>query len=286
MTNKKHYINTSLKEGVLTLILNDPQTKNAMCAEMANQLINILSDFSKDSQSKVILITGDNDSFCSGADVRMMKANADVSSNKSKLDPDPWAELEKSIKSNLTEPTSDEIEIVRNITKHIYNLRKPSIAAVNGPAIGFGMGLALSCDIRLASINAIFREAFVNVGLIPADGSSWYLPRMIVISNTLMYQYTGEVINASEAYRLGLVSKVTEPDKLMEEASNLCSKLAQGPAYSMAIIKRLTQLSSDINFEESMDISGIAQGIAKKTNDHKEGVSAFLQKRKPSFNGD
>ena len=286
MTSKKHYIHVTLEAGILKVILKDPETKNAMGSEMAEQLINTLNDFSKDSQSKVLMITGDKESFCSGANVRTMKANADSFISESTLDTDPWKQLEKSIKLNATEPQSDEIEIVRNITRHIFNLRKPSVAAVNGPAIGFGTGLALSSDIRLASTNAIFREAFVNVGLIPADGSCWYLPRMIGLTNSFLYQYTGEVITAKEAYRLGLVSKLTEPDTLMDEAVRLCQKLAEGPSYSMAIIKRLIQLSSDINFEESMEISGIAQGIAKKTNDHKEGVSAFLKKRKPSFNGD
>ena len=169
MTSKKHYIHVTLEAGILKVILKDPETKNAMGSEMAEQLINTLNDFSKDSQSKVLMITGDKESFCSGANVRTMKANADSFISESTLDTDPWKQLEKSIKLNATEPQSDEIEIVRNITRHIFNLRKPSVAAVNGPAIGFGTGLALSCDIRLASTNAIFREAFVNVCLIPAD---------------------------------------------------------------------------------------------------------------------
>lgn len=286
MHNNKHYIESSLKEGVLTLTLNDPTTKNAVSVEMANELITSLSIFSKDTQSKVLLITGGNDSFCSGANVRTMKKNVDLTDREPKLNPDPWKELENSITRDLKEPESDEIEIIRNITKHIHNLRKPSVAAVNGPAIGFGMGLALSCDIRIASKDAIFQEAFVKVGLIPADGSSWYLPRMIGLSNSLLYQYTGETITSSEAYRLGLVSRVTEPENLINISTDLCKKLATGPTYSMSIMKRLIQLSSDMNFEESMEIAGIAQGIARKTKDHKEGILAFLQKRKPLFKGD
>ena len=285
MQNNKHYINSNLKEGVLTLTLDDPKTKNAVSGEMANEIIISLSDFSKDPQSKVLLITGDSNSFCSGANVRTMKQNTDLTDRERKLNSDPWKELENSVTRNLKENESDEIEIIRNITKHIYNLRKPSVAAVNGPAIGFGMGLALSCDIRLASTDAIFQEAFVKVGLIPADGSSWYLPKMIGLSNSLLYQYTGETITSSEAYRLGLVSKVTEPENLMNVSTDLCKKLATGPTYSMSIIKRLIQLSSDMTFEESMEIAGIAQGIARNTHDHKEGVSAFLQKRKPVFKG-
>jgi len=285
MSKTKDYINSYLKDGVLTLILNDLKTKNAVNAEMANQLIVSLSDFSTDPQSKVLLITGNSNSFCSGANVKIMKGNLDSIDREPTLNSDPWKELDNSIKNNLNAPESDEIEIIRNITRLIYNLRKPSVAAVNGPAIGFGMGLALSCDVRLASTTAIFREAFINVGLIPADGSCWYLPRMIGLSNSLLYQYTGDPITANEAHRLGLVSQVTQPDKLMEVSINLCNKLAMGPTYSMSIIKRLIQLSSDMNFEESMDISGIAQGIARNTNDHKEGVSAFLQKRRPLFKG-
>lgn len=287
MSKQTNYINSDLTEGVLTLTLNDPSTKNAMGLEMANELLQALSEFSKDSQSRVILITGNGSSFCSGANVHNMNSNADLIDSDTSLNADPWKQFEDSreITPKPDPNKSDEIDIVRNITRHIYQLRKPSVAAVNGPAIGFGMGLSLSCDIRIASKDAVFREAFVNVGLIPADGSCWYLPRMIGLSNTLLYQYTGDPIVADEAYRMGLVSTVTEPKKLMTTSSELCRRLSTGASYSISIIKKLVQLSSNLDYEESMDLSGIAQNIVRKTYDHKEGVRAFIEKRNPLFKG-
>jgi len=147
------------------------------------------------------------------------------------------------------------------------------------------MGIALSCDIRIASENARFSETFIKRGLIPADGSCWQLPRIIGLSNTLLLQYTGDFVEADDAMRLGLVSRVTPHDELMDTTMELARRLAGGPTYTMAIVKKLVQMSLQTDFDESMRLAGPAQDIARSTEDHREGVRSFLEKRPPRFTG-
>ena len=167
----------------------------------------------------------------------------------------------------------------------LHQLQKPSIAAVNGHAMGVGMGVALACDIRIAAEKAQFSEAFVRMGLIPGDGSSWQLPRLIGLSNTLLLQYTGDRVDGNEAYRLGLVSKVVPDDQIMEASLELATRLAQGPTQSLSLIKYLVHRSLETDLEESLEIAHVAQEQARQTEDHKEAVQAFLEKRRPNFKG-
>ena len=147
------------------------------------------------------------------------------------------------------------------------------------------MGVALACDIRFASEKAVFSEAFSRMGLIPGDGSSWQLPRLIGLSNTLLLQYTGDRIDGNEAYRMGVVSKVFTDDALMEASLELASRLANMPSQSLALIKYLVHKSLDMDFEESLDLAHVAQEQVRRTEDHKEAVQAFIEKRQPKFTG-
>ena len=174
---------------------------------------------------------------------------------------------------------------LRYLPLRIFNLQKPTIAAVNGYAMGIGMGLALSCDIRIASEEAKMSEAFIRSGLIPADGSCWQLPRMIGLSNTLLLQYTGDALDSGECYRLGIVNRVVPHEELMEVAMELATRLAQGPTYAMALTKWLVHRSLHTDLEESLTLAGAAQEVARSTEDHREGVRAFVEKRRPSFKG-
>ena len=132
------------------------------------------------------------------------------------------------------------------------------------------MGIALSCDIRLASENAIFSEMFVRRGLIPADGSCWQLPRMIGLGNTLLLQYTGETIKSERAEKLGIVNKIIPHENLMEETLELASVIGNGATYSMSLIKRLVHKSLHVDFEKSLSLEGPAQDLARQSYDHKE----------------
>jgi 2-(1,2-epoxy-1,2-dihydrophenyl)acetyl-CoA isomerase len=213
-----------------------------------------------------------------------MAESNETRTTNSALSEDPWMELQR-VWDNETDVEREEMDEVRLLALRLHRLRKPSIAAINGAAIGLGMGLALGCDIRLASENATFSERFVNMGLIPADGSCWHLPRLIGLGNAYLMQYTGDIVTADEAFRMGLVSRVTMHEDLMGVSTQLAKQLAGGATYSMGIIKRLVQRSLETNLEESFDLAGSAQSLARKTTDHKEGVRAFLEKRRPKFRG-
>lgn len=275
------YLKVDTHDGVRTITLHDPDTRNALGQEMAEELMEELDGFEDDPESRVLLLTGSEPSFCSGANVRGFSKDISEQESASAPDPLPWGDME----AQLASRERTDRALAARVPLRIYELQKPSIAAVNGHAVGVGMGLALSCDIRLASEKAVFSEAFVRMGLIPGDGSCWQLPKLIGLSNTLLLQYTGDRIDGAEAYRLGLVSKVYPDDQLMDAAAELARRLAQGPVRSMSLIKYLVHKSLDLSFRESMELAHTAQQVARSTEDHAEAVQAFLEKRPPAFKG-
>ncbi len=271
--------------GVLTLTLNDPPTRNALGPEMVQALETELDRFEQDPHDRVLLLTGRDPSFCSGANVK--RFNQAIEARHQDVAPAPapvnpaWDQMEAALDRERDEdPGSGALMPLR-----LHKLQKPSIAAVNGHAIGVGMGLALACDIRLASETAVFSEAFVRMGLVPGDGSCWQLPRLIGLSHTLLLQFTGDRLDAAEAYRIGLVSQVHPHQELMTAATGLALRLAQGATYAMSLTKYLVHRSLSLGLEDSLNMAHAAQELARSTSDHKEAVSAFLEKRKPKFRG-
>ena len=281
------YIKTETKDGVLILTMEDPPTRNALGAEMADEVMKELDRFEEDSEERVLLLTGAEPSFCSGANVRGFNRRIqDREEGAGEVEGPPallWGRMEARF-SGKHEKAEFGGQASR-IPLRIHQLQKPSVAAVNGHAMGVGMGLALACDIRYAAEKAVFSEAFSRMGLIPGDGSSWQLPRLIGLSNTLLLQYTGDRIDGAEAYRMGLVSKVLPDDTLMEESLGLANRLAQGPMVSLSLIKYLALQSMSMDFEESLKLAHVAQEQARATQDHKEAVQAFLEKRPAVFKG-
>ena len=280
------FIKTENREGVLVLTMNDPPTRNALGPDMANEIIDELDRFEDDPGCRVLLITGTEPSFCSGANVRGFNQRIqDRESAESEGEANllPWGKMESRYATRGQKVAFGGQ--ASRIPLRIHKLQKPSVAAVNGHAMGVGMGVALACDIRYASEKAVFSEAFSRMGLIPGDGSSWQLPRLIGMSNTLLLQYTGDRIDGTEAHRLGIVSKVLPDGELMESAMELTGRLAKGPTQSLALIKYLVHRSLEMDFEDSLDLAHVAQEQVRKTEDHKEAVQAFLEKRAPNFKG-
>jgi enoyl-CoA hydratase/carnithine racemase len=278
------YIQVDEQEGVLIITMDDPKTRNAIGNEMFAEIMSELDRFEESPDLRCLLLTGKDPAFCSGANVRGMARAIDEKAEKKKeLPAKPWDAVTQ--RENDPAYKEEKVEGVRALPIRLYNLQKPSIAAVNGYAMGLGLGIALSCDVRFSAEKANFSETFIMRGLIPADGSCWQLPRMIGLSNTFMLQYSGDRIDPETALRMGLISKICPDDKLMEETLTLAKRLAAGPSYSMGVIKWLVQRSLDLGFEDSMKLSGMAQSVARDTFDHKEGVQAFLEKRKPQYKG-
>ncbi len=279
------FIKVEQHEGVLLITMDDPGTRNAMGSEMAAEINEELDCLESAPELRVLVLTGKDPAFCSGANVRRMNKEVQERGNKASqemLPVSPWERMEARW---MWTRRGQREEGVRFLPLRIHELQKPSIAAINGYAMGVGMGLAIACDIRIASEKAGLSEAFIRNGLIPADGSCWQLPRMIGLGNTLLLQYTGDIIDAQEAYRLGLVNRVAPHEKLMETTMELAQRLAQGPTYSMALTKWLVHKSLYTDLRESLELAGTALEIARQTEDHREGVRAFLEKRKPVFKG-
>ena len=280
------FIKTENRGGVFVITMHDPPTRNALGPQMADELMECLDLFEDDQLARVVLLTGTEPSFCSGANVRGFNQriqDREAGSVDSEVGSLPWGKMESKYASR-----GQKVALggqASRIPLRIHKLQKPSIAAVNGHAIGVGMGVALACDIRYTSESAVFSEAFSRMGLIPGDGSCWQLPRLIGMSNTLLLQYTGDRIDGPEAYRLGIASKLFPDDELLDASLELASRLAQGATQSHALIKYLVHKSLSMDFEDALDLAHVAQEQVRKTEDHKEAVQAFLEKRPANLKG-
>ena len=280
------FIHVEEDGGVLVITMDDARTRNALGAEMSEEINQELDRLETDPDLRVLVLTGKDPAFCSGANVRRFDQNIrdrEQQREQAASEPPPPSAWER-MEARWT-PSVAQSDRSRFLPLRLYNLQKPSIAMVNGYAMGIGMGMSISCDIRIASDKAGFSEAFIRNGLIPADGSCWQLPRMIGLGNTLLLQYLADIIPAEEAYRIGLVNRVVPLGDLMSTNMELAQRLAQGPTYSMSLIKWLVHKSIHSDLEESLRIASAAQAAARETEDHKEGVRAFLEKRRPEFKG-
>lgn len=276
-----HIRSETTAEGVLVLTLNDPATRNALGGTLSEELEGEVERYGQDPALRVLVLTGQDPAFCSGANVRgFNRAVQEREAQGAPPPPTPWELLDPAYMADSLHEAQGPA-----IVRKLWNLQKPTIAAVNGPAYGLGCGIALSCDIRFASESARFSEAFVRNGLIPADGSAWQLPRLIGLSNTLLLQYTGDAVDGQEAFRLGLCSKVVPHADLMPTTMELATRLAQGPTVAMSMIKMLVHKAQQQDLAEHLTQAARAQQLARQTADHKEGVRAFLEKRKPQFTG-
>jgi enoyl-CoA hydratase/carnithine racemase len=272
-------------DGVVVVTMDDAATRNALSPEMAEALYEEMDRFEAAAYDRVMVLTGADPSFCSGASVR--RFDSDIESRQvEEAEPHrPWGKMEARLATRAVESGQAGFGSVSDVPLRISEIQKPTIAAVNGHAIGVGLGLALACDIRVASERAEFAEAFVRMGLVPGDGSTWQLPRMIGLSNTYFMQYTGDRIAASEAHRINLVSKIYAHDELMGSTLELASRMAHGATYAMSLTKYLVQRSHDMDLKEALRLAQAAQELARRSDDHKEAVKAFLAKRKPEFKG-
>jgi enoyl-CoA hydratase/carnithine racemase len=253
---------------VAVVTINAPETRNTMTdAGMIEALLAALHDVEADRAISAMILTGAGSAFSAGGDVKAM-------ANRTGMFAGAPLDIAESYRAG-----------VQRIPKALYGLDIPTIAAVNGPAIGAGCDLAFMCDMRLASTTAQFGEVFVNLGIIPGDAGSWFLPRRIGYQTAAEMTFTGRVLGAEEALSRGLVLKVVPPEKLMEEAKALAAAIAAKPPRAVRQAKRLLRAGEAMDLANFLEFAAANQALAHTTGDHLEAVSAFLEKRKPQFRG-
>ena len=254
------------RRGPTALItLHRPDSLNALTVEMSRELRGAIEGAAGLSGVHSIVITGSGRAFCSGGDITFMQ---EVMSQGGRF-----------------EDFRALVDSGREIALALQKIEKPVIAAVNGAAAGGGMSLALACDVRWASENAKFGQSFVRIGLHPDWGALHALPRMIGASRAMEVMWTGDLIDAAEAHRLGVVSRVLPSDMLLRETLSFAERLARGPAVAIAEIKRSVRGALGYTLEEALAREIEAQERCWNTSDAREGFDAFLAKREPRFEG-
>jgi len=249
------------RDGMATITINRPEAMNALNAETIPEILSRLDDAEKDDNIKVVVITGAGEkAFCAGLDLKPMR---DI----------------KVIKA---------VEISRlgqKLTLAIEELGKPVIAAINGYALGGGLELSMACDIRIVSEKARVGQPEVNVGLIPGWGGTQRLPRLVGKGIAKELIFTGKMIDAKTAERIGLVNMVVPPEQLMSAVEELAKVIMSKPPIAIKLAKELINSSIETNQRTGLVHEAEAFGILSSTEDYREGVSAFIEKRKPEYKG-
>jgi len=251
--------------GIATITLNVPEKLNALTRKMSRSLPLVADDIAKDEEVRVVIVTGAGRGFCSGADVSAMARG-----------------------SGTTQPSLYErLQVIGWPHYDVFpRLNKPVIAAINGACVGGGFSLALSCDIRIASETARFGVAQVARALVPDYGLTHYLPLAIGMSRALELMFTAEIIDAAEAERLGIVSRVVSPDELMKVTLELAAKIAQQAPIPVELTKKMVWRGLFDDLTRQIDLETWAQQICFQTEDFRDSVRAFLEKQpQPQFKG-
>jgi len=247
------------KDRVVTITLNRPQVLNAFTVPMGQEMLQAFHQAEDDEDAGCVVLTGAGRGFCAGADVREFQASIERGTLGS-VQPQP-----------------------ESMCQLMFNLKKPIIAAINGPAVGMGFTVTLPCDIRIASDRARLGAIFVRVGLVPEFGSTFLLTRLVGLAKAKELVLLGRIIDAQEALDIGLVSKVVPHEELMAEAMSLAAALAQGPTRTLGLVKEVLHqgLVSDLANAEALEARTLADCV--RSPEHAEGVRAFLEKRQPRF---
>jgi 2-(1,2-epoxy-1,2-dihydrophenyl)acetyl-CoA isomerase len=245
--------------GVMTITLNRPDVLNAFNKAMHEALGAALKE-ARDPEVRAVVLTGAGRGFCVGQDLgEFREAPGDIGDR-----------LRATYHPNLVA---------------IRALEKPVIAAVNGPAAGAGMSFACACDLRIAADSASFVPAFINIGLVPDSGGTFFVTRILGYSRAFEWLATGRKLTAAEAHAWGLVSEVVEADRLLARAGEVAAELAALPPLGVGMTKRLLDRAGTSTLEEQLEREAQLQTAATRTEDFREGVAAFLEKRPPEFKG-
>jgi 2-(1,2-epoxy-1,2-dihydrophenyl)acetyl-CoA isomerase len=252
-------IRYDVSDGVAWVYLNRPNKLNAFIAQMNREINDSVKKASFDDDVRCIVITGEGRAFCSGQDLSEVDENMDHG------------------------------QVLREhygpMIKQIRNCEKPIIAAVNGVAAGAGFSLALACDFRLVSEKASFINAFIHVGLIPDSGNLYYLSQLVGLAKAAELAILGEKVSAEDAVTMGLATRKIPMDTWNEDVSEFAARLAAMPTKAIGIIKRSLKATTSMSFDDYLEQEAQGQRLAGLTIDHREGVTAFMEKRKPVYSG-
>ena len=257
-------------DGVAVITLNRPEKMNSFTHRMIEEWAWAIEQARDDDNVRAVIVSGAGSrAFCAGMDVQQEAAGAGVLRTESGP-----AERRNALRYN-----------VHKVPRALMLLDKPYIAAVNGAAVGAGMDMASMADLRFAADTARFGMAYVRVGIIPGDGGAYFLPRLVGPARALELIWTGDTFTAQQALEWGYVSRVVPAGKLMEETRAFAARLAEGPAVAIQLSKRLVYRSLETDLDHALDLAQSAMVIAQSTEDAREGPRAFVEKRKPVFQG-
>lgn len=249
------------KEDVAVIRLNRPDKYNAISAQLIKDLMSVINNINAGGDVRALIITGGGEAFCAGADIAEIKGLGN-----------PLAAL-------------DFVDTIHDCFYRLESLPFPVIAAVNGLALGGGCELSLACDLRLASENAVFGLPEVKIGVLPGGGGTQRLPRIVGLTKAKELLFTGKSINALEAKEIGLVNKVVSADQLLVEAEKTACDLAKLPKAGLWMIKRAVNEGIGKDLRTAIEVEKKAFAILFSTADQKEGINAFIEKRKPKYRG-
>lgn len=258
-----------VRDHVAEITLNRPNALNALNLELREQLFEALNRVETDPDIRVAIITGAGRAFCAGGDVKLMGQRAATGEETGGR-----AQIERLR------------DIAFQIPVRLVSMDKPTIAAVNGVAVGWGCDLVAACDIQIASDQARFGQAFVKRGLVPDGGSTWTLPRLIGRGNALRMMLTGDLIDAAEAKEIGLVTQVVPADDLLPTAREMAVKIANNAPLAVQLTKRAVSEAANLTMPQAMQQMAGFNGITRISQDHREGVQSFLEKRDARFVAD
>lgn len=252
---------------VLVMTIDDPATRNALSPALFKSIVSACDEANRDIDIKCVVLTGAGDVFCAGGNIKDMYNRVNHFAGNA-------AEIRRSYRSG-----------VQTVAEALYGLEIPSIAAVNGAAMGAGLDFAAMCNIRIAADNAIFAESFIRLGLTSAAGGAWFLTRAIGDSAAAELTLTGEKIDAGRAKELGLISRIVPREKLLDEALDIGNKIARHPAHSIRLNTRLLRESRRLDLPAALELASAMQAVVQQTDDQYEAVAAAVEKRKPSYKG-
>ena len=256
-----NFLTFRVEQGIATISLNRPEVYNALNDEITFELQSALKEVAKDESIRVVILTGEGKAFCAGQDLKASAASG-----------------KRSFKESLHKRYNPIIRAIRA-------LPKPVLCRLNGVAAGAGCSLALACDMIIASEEATLIEVFVNIGLVPDSGSTFFLPRLVGMARAFELCAMGTKVKADEAVNLGLISKAVPHDHLDDAVKQYTDYFANAPTKSIGLIKKMLNKSADATLDEMLDYEAYCQEIAGASADYQEGVSAFIEKRKPRFTG-